>query len=70
MVRLVSALGAWRVVCGIVRRIWVIGVVIHWCTGRRREVVRFREVSRIVRVGCGVSGAIVGTVGTSGLRVG
>jgi hypothetical protein len=70
MVRLVSALGAWRVVCGIVRGIWIIEVVVYWCTGRRREVVGFREVSRIVRVACGLSGAIVGTVGASGLRVG
>jgi hypothetical protein len=70
MVRFVGALGAWRVICGIIRRVWVVEVVIDRCTGRRWEIVRFRKVSRIVGMGCGMSGAIVGTVGASGLRVG
>jgi hypothetical protein len=67
MTRLVSALGAWRIVCRIVRRIWAIGVVIYRCTRRRWEIVRFRKVSRIVGMDRGMSGAIVGTVGASGL---
>jgi hypothetical protein len=60
---------AWRgrVVCRIVRRVWVVWVVVYWSSRGRGEVVRFREETRVVRMGSGWRGTIIGAVGASGV---
>jgi hypothetical protein len=67
MIGLVCALGSRRVVCWVVRRVGVIGVVVYWSTRGRGKVVRLGEVPRVVRMGSGRRGTIIGAVGASGI---
>jgi hypothetical protein len=67
MIGLVCALGSWRVVCWVVRRVGVIGVVVYWSTRGRGKVVRLGEVPRVIRMGSGRRGTIIGAVGASGI---
>jgi hypothetical protein len=71
MIGFIGALRSGRIVCWIVRRVRIVGVgvrvVVYWSTRGRREVVRLREVSRVVGMGTGWRGAIIGAVGASGV---
>jgi hypothetical protein len=66
MVRLVGARRG-RIVGWIVWRIRVVRVVVHWSTWRRGKVIRFREETRVVRMGSGGRGTIIGAVCASGV---
>jgi len=66
MVRLVCARRG-RVVRWIIRRVRIVGVVIYWSTRRRREVVCFREETRVIRMGGGWCGTVIRAVGAGGV---